>query len=73
MTALSAGGGFHTHSEHEEHVVLEAKQSLTSGHGQSCLPKKHLAFPFPLTTQRRILISSLVSTGGFCLCVFVFF
>lgn len=71
-SALSSGGEVHAHSEHEECVVLEAKQSLTHGHGWSCLPKKHLAFPFPLTIREESL-SPAWFPPGFFVCVFWFF
>lgn len=37
----------------KECTVLEAKQSHTDGHGWNCLPKKFLAFPFPLTASGK--------------------
>lgn len=39
----------------KECAVLEAKQSHTDGHGWNCLPKKFLAFPFPLTASGKNL------------------
>lgn len=72
-SALSSGGEFHAYSEHKECVVLEAKQSLTSGHGWSCLPKKHLAFPFPLTASGKNPYLQLGFHLGFFVCVFLVF
>lgn len=48
-----------------QRVYCTWSKAVTNGHGWNCLPKKFLAFPFPLTASGRILISSLVSTWGF--------